>query len=117
MYVLFMQENSKWRQHYLNSLYEYMQTCNKELAFLSEEQDKIKKQDWSDRMTDPSDTRRQYEVKHPSIPTTPPSIHPNIRSSIHPSKHPSTYIHTDIDCLYMCIQDFAQVYNGAISND
>ncbi|XP_044046418.1 envoplakin a [Siniperca chuatsi] len=54
-------DNSKWRRHYLNSLYEYMQGCNKELAFLGEEQDKIKKQDWSDRMVDPPDVRRQYE--------------------------------------------------------
>nr|XP_019939458.1 PREDICTED: envoplakin [Paralichthys olivaceus] len=56
-----MLDNSKWRRHYLNSLYEYMQGCNKELAFLAEEQDKIKKQDWSDRMVDPPDVRRQYE--------------------------------------------------------
>ncbi|XP_054635826.1 envoplakin a [Dunckerocampus dactyliophorus] len=54
-------ENSKWRGHYLNSLYEYMQGCNKELTFLGEEQEKIKKQDWSDRMADPPDVRRQYE--------------------------------------------------------
>ncbi|CAG10776.1 unnamed protein product, partial [Tetraodon nigroviridis] len=57
----FLQENSKWRQHYLSSLYDYMQTCNKELQFLSEEQDKIRTQDWSDHMTNPPDTRRQYE--------------------------------------------------------
>uniref|UniRef100_A0A3Q3F1P3 Envoplakin a n=1 Tax=Labrus bergylta TaxID=56723 RepID=A0A3Q3F1P3_9LABR len=55
------QDNSKWRQHYLKSLYEYMQGCNKELAFLGEEQDKIKSEDWSDRMVDPPDVRRQYE--------------------------------------------------------
>ncbi|XP_017293252.1 envoplakin a [Kryptolebias marmoratus] len=54
-------DNSKWRRHYLNSLYEYMQGCNKELVFLKEEQDKIKKQDWSDNMVDPPDVRRQYE--------------------------------------------------------
>ncbi|KAK2816825.1 hypothetical protein Q5P01_025016 [Channa striata] len=54
-------DNSKWRRHYLNSLYEYMQGSNKELAFLGEEQQKIKKQDWSDRMVDPPDVRRQYE--------------------------------------------------------
>uniref|UniRef100_A0A8C5GYT5 SH3 domain-containing protein n=1 Tax=Gouania willdenowi TaxID=441366 RepID=A0A8C5GYT5_GOUWI len=54
-------ENSKWRRHYLNSLYEYMQGSNKELSFLAEEQDKIKKQDWSDRIADPADVRRQYE--------------------------------------------------------
>ena len=64
MYFLFFsQDNSKWRHHYLNSLYEYMQGCNKELTFLAEEQDKIKKQDWSDRMVDPPDVRRQYEVR------------------------------------------------------
>ncbi|XP_074486683.1 envoplakin a [Sebastes fasciatus] len=54
-------DNSKWRRHYLNSLYDYMNGCNKELVFLGEEQDKIKKQDWSDRMVDPPDVRRQYE--------------------------------------------------------
>ncbi|XP_018520557.1 LOW QUALITY PROTEIN: envoplakin a [Lates calcarifer] len=54
-------DNSKWRRHYLNSLYEYMQGSNKELGFLAEEQDKIKRQDWSDRMVDPPDVRRQYE--------------------------------------------------------
>jgi len=40
-----------------------MQGCNKELSFLREEQDKIKRQDWSDRMVDPPDVRRQYEVR------------------------------------------------------
>ncbi|XP_072239613.1 envoplakin a [Leuresthes tenuis] len=54
-------DNSKWRRHYLNSLYDYMQGCNKELSFLREEQDKIQRQDWSDRMVDPPDVRRQYE--------------------------------------------------------
>ncbi|KAK7929883.1 hypothetical protein WMY93_006278 [Mugilogobius chulae] len=54
-------DNSKWRKHYLTALYQYMQGCNKELTFLQEEQDKIKKQDWSDRMVDPPDVRRQYE--------------------------------------------------------
>ncbi|XP_071383533.1 envoplakin a [Centroberyx affinis] len=54
-------DNSKWRRHYLSSLYDYMQGCNKELGFLGEEQEKIKRQDWSDRMVDPPDVRRQYE--------------------------------------------------------
>uniref|UniRef100_A0A3Q3MIC5 Envoplakin a n=1 Tax=Mastacembelus armatus TaxID=205130 RepID=A0A3Q3MIC5_9TELE len=53
---------SLWRRHYLNSLYEYMQGCKKELVFLGEEQQKIKKQDWSDQMVDPPDVRRQYEI-------------------------------------------------------
>ncbi|XP_024145405.1 envoplakin a [Oryzias melastigma] len=54
-------DNSRWRQHYLKSLYEYMQGCDKELSFLGEEQKKIIKQDWSDEMMDPPDVRRQYE--------------------------------------------------------
>ncbi|KAK3575139.1 hypothetical protein QTP86_020956 [Hemibagrus guttatus] len=54
-------DNSKWRQHYLNSLYDYMQCCNKEVGYLNDEQAKILQQDWSDRMVDPSDVRRRYE--------------------------------------------------------
>ncbi|KAB5584462.1 hypothetical protein PHYPO_G00107800 [Pangasianodon hypophthalmus] len=54
-------DNSKWRHHYLNSLYEYMHSCNKEVGYLSEEQAKILQQDWSDRMVDPQDVRRRYE--------------------------------------------------------
>ncbi|TSK62590.1 Envoplakin [Bagarius yarrelli] len=54
-------DNSKWRQHYLNSLYEYMHSCNKEVGYLRDEQAKILQQDWSDRMVDPSDVRRRYE--------------------------------------------------------
>ncbi|XP_053493210.1 envoplakin a [Ictalurus furcatus] len=53
-------DNSKWRQHYLNSLYEYMHSCNKEVGYLSDEQAKILQQDWSDRMVDPPDVRRRY---------------------------------------------------------
>lgn len=61
--VLFPQDNSKWRHHYLSSLYDYMQGCNKELAYLGDEQTKTLKQDWSDHMLDPPDVRRQYEVR------------------------------------------------------
>uniref|UniRef100_A0A668AQN9 Envoplakin a n=1 Tax=Myripristis murdjan TaxID=586833 RepID=A0A668AQN9_9TELE len=56
-----LRDNSKWRHHYLSSLYNYMQGCHKELGFLGEEQEKIKKQDWSDHIIDPPDVRRQYE--------------------------------------------------------
>ena len=62
--TLSSQDNSKWRQHYLQSLHEYMQGGTKESAFLADEQDKIKRQDWSDRMVDPPDVRRQYEVRN-----------------------------------------------------
>ncbi|XP_016377128.1 envoplakin a [Sinocyclocheilus rhinocerous] len=54
-------DNSKWRRHYLNSLYDYMQDCEKEVGYMREEQNKILKQDWSDQMVDHADTRRQYE--------------------------------------------------------
>ncbi|XP_027874210.1 envoplakin [Xiphophorus couchianus] len=54
-------DNSKWRHHYLNSLYEYMQGCCRLLNFLRDEQEKIKKQDWSDQMLHPPDIRRHYE--------------------------------------------------------
>ncbi|KAL1006053.1 hypothetical protein UPYG_G00067260 [Umbra pygmaea] len=54
-------DNSKWRGHYLSSLHEYMQSCKKELAYLSEEQRKVLQQDWSDNMADPPDVRREYE--------------------------------------------------------
>lgn len=49
-----------------------MHSCQRELNFLAEEQDKIKKQDWSDRMVDPPDTRRQYEVRRCPWKITPP---------------------------------------------
>ncbi|CAN9510158.1 unnamed protein product [Ophioblennius macclurei] len=54
-------DDSSWRGYNLKSLYDYMKDSNKELGFLREEQDKIKKQDWSDHITDPADVRRQYE--------------------------------------------------------
>ncbi|KTF75862.1 hypothetical protein cypCar_00043943, partial [Cyprinus carpio] len=56
------QDNSKWRRHYLNSLYDYMQDCEKEVAYMREEQNKILKQDWSDQTVDHADIRRQYEI-------------------------------------------------------
>lgn len=62
-FLVVVQDNSKWRQHYLNSLYEYMHSCNKEVGYLSDEQAKILQQDWSDRMVDPPDVRRRYMVR------------------------------------------------------
>ncbi|KAL2087222.1 hypothetical protein ACEWY4_018281 [Coilia grayii] len=54
-------DNSKWRRHYLTSLYDYMHGCKKEIKYLNDEQNKTLKQDWSDRMVDPPDVRREYE--------------------------------------------------------
>lgn len=39
-----------------------MQDCEKEVAYMREEQNKILKQDWSDQMVDHADIRRQNEV-------------------------------------------------------
>lgn len=56
------QKASIWRGQSLNSLYTHLQGCMKELAYLSEQQQKILKQDWSDQMIDPQSVRREYEV-------------------------------------------------------
>ncbi|KAM4751054.1 envoplakin-like [Anableps anableps] len=56
-----MVEKSRFRQQCLNSLYEYMQGCKKEMSFLGKEEEKIKSQDWSDHMMDPPSVRWQYE--------------------------------------------------------
>ncbi|ETE73234.1 Envoplakin, partial [Ophiophagus hannah] len=52
---------SIWRGQCLNSLYTHLQGCMKELAYLSEQQQKILKQDWSDQIIDPQAVRREYE--------------------------------------------------------
>uniref|UniRef100_A0A3Q3GGX3 Envoplakin-like n=1 Tax=Labrus bergylta TaxID=56723 RepID=A0A3Q3GGX3_9LABR len=49
-------------KNHLASLYDYMQSCNKELGYLSGQQDRILKRDWSDRMVDPRGVRMEYEV-------------------------------------------------------
>ncbi|KAF7220666.1 envoplakin [Nothobranchius furzeri] len=54
-------ESSRRRSNNLASLYEYMQSCSKELAYLSGQQDRILQRDWSDLMADPSGVRMEYE--------------------------------------------------------
>ncbi|XP_056144262.1 envoplakin-like [Lampris incognitus] len=54
-------ESSQVRRSSLASLYEYMQSCSKELAYLSMEQEKILERDWSDHMLDHSGVRTAYE--------------------------------------------------------
>ncbi|XP_053308872.1 envoplakin [Spea bombifrons] len=56
-----LQEDSTWRGRHLGSLYNHLNGCTKELAYLSDEQNKILKQDWSDQIPDVVGTRRQYE--------------------------------------------------------
>ncbi|XP_062830054.1 envoplakin [Anolis carolinensis] len=52
---------SIWRGQSLGSLYTHLQGCTKELGYLTEQQNKILKQDWSDQVIDPQMLRREYE--------------------------------------------------------
>ncbi|KAL2101071.1 hypothetical protein ACEWY4_002832 [Coilia grayii] len=54
-------ESSLARRNNLATLYDYMSGCNKELVYLSEQQDKIASRDWSDRMVDAPSVRMEYE--------------------------------------------------------
>lgn len=58
-----LQESSQQRRGNLASLYEYMQSCSKELVYLSGQQDRILQRDWSDLMVDPPSVRMEYEVR------------------------------------------------------
>ncbi|MEQ2180938.1 hypothetical protein GOODEAATRI_006438 [Goodea atripinnis] len=60
-------EISKLRHNHLASLYEYMQSCSKELVYLSSQQERILNRDWSDRMVDTSGVRMEYEGDEPSV--------------------------------------------------
>lgn len=57
-----LQKASIWRGQSLGSLYHHLQGCTKELGYLTEQQTRILKQDWSDQMTDVQSMRREYEV-------------------------------------------------------
>lgn len=54
-------DSSKLRGHQLDGVYGYMQDCTKQLVFMSDQQEKIQKQDWSDRQLEPEEVRKQYE--------------------------------------------------------
>lgn len=58
-----LQESSQQRRSNLASLYEYMQSCSKELVYLSGQQERILQRDWSDLMVDPPSVRMEYEVR------------------------------------------------------
>lgn len=58
-----LQESSQQRRSDLSSLYEYMQSCSKELLYLSGQQERILHRDWSDLMVDPPSVRMEYEVR------------------------------------------------------
>ncbi|KFQ38154.1 Envoplakin, partial [Mesitornis unicolor] len=52
---------SIWRGQSLGSLYHHLQDCTKELGYLTDQQTRILKQDWSDQMMDVQSVRREYE--------------------------------------------------------
>ncbi|XP_029294129.1 LOW QUALITY PROTEIN: envoplakin-like [Cottoperca gobio] len=54
-------ESSQQRRSHLASLYEYVQSCSKELAYLSRQQERVLQRDWSDRMVDAPSVRMEYE--------------------------------------------------------
>ncbi|XP_076866375.1 envoplakin b [Brachyhypopomus gauderio] len=54
-------ESSLTRKHHLSTLYDYLQRCEKELAYLREQENQICKRDWSDRMVDPAGVRKEFE--------------------------------------------------------
>ncbi|KFP29493.1 Envoplakin, partial [Colius striatus] len=54
-------KSSIWRGQSLGSLYHHLQGCTKELGYLTEQQTKILKQDWSDQMMDVESVRLEYE--------------------------------------------------------
>ncbi|XP_075702582.1 envoplakin [Rhinoderma darwinii] len=56
-----LQEDSAWRGRHLGSLYNHLHGSTKELLYLSDEQNKIIKRDWSEQIPDLPGTRRQYE--------------------------------------------------------
>ncbi|KAK0149055.1 Envoplakin [Merluccius polli] len=54
-------ESSEVRRRSLSTLYDYMQSCNKELIYMFDQQQRILQQDWSDQMRDPAGVRMEYE--------------------------------------------------------
>lgn len=56
------QKASLCRERNLGSLYHHLQGCTKELSYLTDQQTRILKQDWSDQMMDVECMRREYEV-------------------------------------------------------
>ncbi|KAF4080751.1 hypothetical protein AMELA_G00174870 [Ameiurus melas] len=56
-----LMEDSMRHKTYLSSLYDYILRCNKKVSYLTEQQDRIRKNDWSDLIRDPAGLRADYE--------------------------------------------------------
>lgn len=57
-----LQEESLRRKNYLSSLYDYIWRCNREVSYLTEQQERIRKTDWSDLIRDSAGLRSDYDV-------------------------------------------------------
>lgn len=62
-----LQGDSLSRKKNLSSLYDFILRCNKEISYLTEQEDRIHKIDWSDLIRDPAGLRSDYEVKTPRM--------------------------------------------------
>ncbi|KAK3508595.1 hypothetical protein QTP70_034261, partial [Hemibagrus guttatus] len=63
-------DESVKRKNYLSSLYDYILHCNKEISYLNEQQDRIRKTDWSDLIRDVVGLRVYSDrLKSNAIPT------------------------------------------------
>lgn len=88
------QKASVWRGQSLGSLYNHLQGCTKELGYLTDQQTRILKQDWSDQMMDVQSVRREYEVSSWGMVACPGCrrlAKPNVRdlqSGSQPPRHP-----------------------------
>ena len=88
------QKASIWRGQSLGSLYHHLQGCTKELGYLTDQQTKILKQDWSDQMMDVQSVRREYEVSSWGMAACPghqrlakPSLQ-DLQGGSQPPRHP-----------------------------
>lgn len=89
-----VQKASIWRGQSLGSLYHHLQGCTKELGYLTDQQTRILKQDWSDQMMDVQSVRREYEVSSQGLAVCPgcrglakPSVQ-DLQGGSHPPRHP-----------------------------
>ncbi|XP_072531240.1 envoplakin [Salminus brasiliensis] len=91
-------EDSLSRKRHLSSLYDYIQRCNKELHYLKDQHDRIRKRDWSDRIMDSTGVRMEYErFKNNGLLTHETEVH-NLQSEANglvSTKHPGSYAITD----------------------
>uniref|UniRef100_A0A8B9HHT6 Envoplakin b n=1 Tax=Astyanax mexicanus TaxID=7994 RepID=A0A8B9HHT6_ASTMX len=91
-------EDSLRRKRDLASLYDYLQLCNKELQYLSDQQERMRKRDWSDRIMDATGVRMEYErFKNNGLLNHETEVHKlqDEADGLISAKHPGSYTITD----------------------